>query len=250
MTPTGAPFSDVWWNLRQLRHSPASWTLAILILGIQALVTAVGGPHQAPAGAWFVALGLNCDGILAGKLWQLLSYALLHGSLSHAVVNALFVLLLGSRIERIAGSRTMVKSMIFGIIGGAIGHLGLSAGGAGAPLLVGLSGGCVGLLLLLTTLSPESRMMPLPVSGKNLGIGVLIAELFLALIDPALGLPFASELGKFLVAHGLGYCFQMGHACHFGGGIAGWLYGRWLLRLPTTPDKLRAKEGRRAVDPG
>jgi hypothetical protein len=27
----------------------------------------------------------------------------------------------------------------------------------------------------------------------------------------------------------------MGHACHFGGGIAGWLYGRWLLRLPTMP---------------
>ena len=235
MTPTGAPFSDVGWHLRQLRHAPASWTLAILILAIQALVAAVGGPNQAPAGAWFVALGLNRGGILAGKLWQLFTYALLHGSLSHAVLNALLALLLGSRIERIAGPRTMAKAVIFGTIGGAIGHLLLSAGGVGAPLLVGLSGGAVGLLLLLTTLSPDSRMLPLPISGKNLGIGILTAELFLALIDPAFDLPLASDLGKSLVAHGMGAAFQVGHACHFGGGIAGWLYGRWLLRLPTIP---------------
>lgn len=240
MTPTGAPFSDVRWNLRQIRHAPASWTWVILILGIQALVTAVGGPNQSPAAAWFVALGLNREGILAGKLWQLISYALLHGSLTHAVLNSLLLLLLGSRIERIAGPRTMVKAMTFGIIGGAIGHLLLSAGGVGAPLLVGLSGGCVGLLLLLTTLSPDSRMMPLPISGRNLGIGILTAELFLALIDPALDLPLASGLGKSLVVHGMGAWFQVGHACHFGGGIAGWFYGRWLLRLPITPDKLRA----------
>lgn len=239
MTPTGAPFSDVWWNLRQLRRAPASWSWAILILGIQALVAAVGGPHQSPAMAWFVALGLNRDGILAGKLWQLVSYALLHGSLGHAVLNALMALLLGSRIERIAGSGTMAKATIFGVLGGAGGHLLLSAGGAGAPLLVGLSGGCVGLLLLLTTLSPDSRMLPLPVSGRNLGIGILTAELFLALIDPALDLPVASDLGRPLAAHGLGHFFQLGHACHFGGGIAGWLYGRWLLRLPATPERLR-----------
>jgi len=229
MNLTGAPFSDIWWNLRQLRHAPASWTWAMLVIAIHALVAAFGGPNQTPVGAWFMALGLNREGIIAGKLWQLLSYALLHGNAWHAAVNALFVLLLGSRIERIMGSRTMVKATLVGILGGAIGHLLLAPNG---PLLVGLSGGCVGLLLLLTTLSPDSRMLPLFVSARNLGIGILIAELIFVLIDPALGLPIASLLGKFLVSHGWGGCFQMGHACHLGGGIAGWAYGRRLLRVP------------------
>ncbi len=201
----------------------------MLVIAIHALVAAFGGPNQTPVGAWFMALGLNREGIAAGKIWQLLSYALLHGNAWHAAVNALFVLLLGSRIERIMGSRTMVKATLVGILGGAIGHLLLAPDG---PLLVGLSGGCVGLLLLLTTLSPDSRMLPLFVSARNLGIGILIAEFIFVLIDPALGLPIASVLGKFLVSHGWGGCFQMGHACHLGGGVAGWAYGRGLLRVP------------------
>jgi len=176
--------------------------------------------------------GLSRDGILAGKLWQLVSHALLHGNGVHVAWNVAFVLLVGSRIERIMGPHIMVKATACGIIGGAIGHLLLGAGGAGAPLLVGLSGGCVGLLLLLTTLAPDSTMFPLPISGKNLGIGILTAEMIFALIDPALGLPGVSSLGKLLTQHGLGAWFQVGHACHVGGGLAGWLYGRWLLRLP------------------
>jgi membrane associated rhomboid family serine protease len=108
------------------------------------------------------------------------------------------------------------------------------------------------LLLLLTTLSPQSRMMPLPVSGKSLGLGILAAELILALIDPAAGLPGFSKLGEILAGHGLGGWFQIGHACHFGGGVAGWVLGRWLLRPRITLERLRrdrerqeARESRR-----
>ena len=238
MNPTGAPSSDLWWNLRQLRHSPATWAWVIFIAVLEVWVLAVGGYQQQPAASWFATLGLSRDGLWAGKLWQVLSYAFLHGNAWHAALNALWLLLIGSRIERIAGPLVMVKAALFGILGGAIGHLLLAAGGS---LLVGFSGACVGLLLLLTTLSPDSRMSPLPVSGKNLGIGILAAELIFALIDPASGLPFASGLGRILVAHGWGGTFQMGHACHFGGGIAGWLYGRWLLRSPITLDQIRRR---------
>lgn len=239
MNSNGAPPSDLWWNLRQLRRSPASWAWVLVIAALEVWVLAVGGYKQQPAAAWFIHLGLSRDGILAGKLWQLLSYGFLHGNAWHAALNALWLLLVGSRIERILGPLAMVKATVFGILGGAVGHLLVAAGGAGAPLLVGLSGGCGGLLLLLTTLSPDSRMLPLPVSGKNLGIGILAAELFFALVDPAFGLPFASDLGKILVAHGWGGSFQLSHACHFGGGIAGWLYGRWLLCLPAPPKRFR-----------
>jgi membrane associated rhomboid family serine protease len=155
-------------------------------------------------------------------------------------MNALFVLLIGSRIEYVAGRAVMIRVMLAGVLGGAAGHLVLGSG-----LLVGLSGGCLALLLLLTTLSPQSKMFPLPVSGRSLGLGILLAELILALIDPALGLPGLSLLGRNLADHGMDSWFRMGHACHFGGGIAGWAFGRWMLRPRITLDRLRRDRARR-----
>lgn len=101
------------------------------------------------------------------------------------------------------------------------------------------------LLLLLTTLSPQSRMMPIPLSGKSLGLGILTTELLFALADPQLGLPGISALGNWLASHGMGSGFQLGHACHFGGGLAGWLLGKWLLRPRITLKRLRRDRERR-----
>jgi membrane associated rhomboid family serine protease len=98
---------------------------------------------------------------------------------------------------------------------------------------------------VMTTLSPQSRMLPLPVSGRSLGIGVILAELILALADPALGVPGFRQVGDWLVRNGMGHWFQMGHACHFGGGVAGWLFGRWLLRPRITLERLRRDRERR-----
>jgi membrane associated rhomboid family serine protease len=245
MTSTGVPFSNVGRNLRQIGSSPVCWAWVAVVLGIEALVMAVGGPDREPAWSWFQTLGLSREGVFSGKIWQVFSYGFLHGSWWHAGVNAMFVLLVGSRIEHSAGRAAIAKAVIFGVIGGGIGHLVLAPGGSGAPLLVGLSGGCLGLLLLLTTLSPQSRMMPLPVSGKSLGIGILSAELILALIDPAAELPGLSKLGEILARHRLGGWFQIGHACHFGGGLAGWIFGRWLLRPRITLKRLRRDRERR-----
>lgn len=245
MTSTGAPFSNAARNLRQLRNSPASWAWAGVILGIQTLVTAVGGPDSQPARTWFETFGLSRDGALGGKIWQILTYGLLHGGWWHASLNALFILLVGSRIEHMAGRSAMVKTTVFGVIGGGIGHLIVAPGGVDAPYLVGLSGGCLALLLLLTTLSPQSRMMPLPVSGRSLGLGILMAEFILTLVDPASRLPGFSSVGRWLVGQGMGGWFQMGHACHFGGGMAGWIVGKWLLRPRITLKRLRRDRERR-----
>jgi membrane associated rhomboid family serine protease len=245
MIPTGGPFSSIERNFSQLSRSPMTWFWVLSIVGIEALVVAVGGPNRQPAWTWYEWLGLSREGILSGKIWQLLSYGLLHGNWLHTGVNALFLLLVGSRIEYIAGAVTMARATILGVLGGAIGHLALTSGAQDAPLLVGMSGGCMGLLLVMTTLSPQSRMLPLPVSGRSLGIGVILAELILALADPALGVPGFRQVGDWLVRNGMGHWFQMGHACHFGGGVAGWLFGRWLLRPRITLERLRRDRERR-----
>jgi membrane associated rhomboid family serine protease len=249
MSSLGVPFSNARYHLRQLASSPATWACVSLVLGIQCVVTAVGGENREPAWSWFTTLGLTREGVLSGEIWQLVSYGLLHGGWWHLAINALFLLLIGSRIEHMVGRPALVKAIAWGVLGGGAGHLLLAPGGVGAPLLVGLSGGCVSLLLLLVTLSPQSRMMPLPVSGRSLGLGILAAELILALMDPASGVPGMSRLGSGLEAIGMAGLFQMGHACHFGGGVAGWLFGRWLLRPRVSLASLRLdRERREAVD--
>lgn len=224
--------SDVSRNLRDLLHSPASWVLAGTVIGIQTAVAALGGTKALDR--WFESLGLSRGGFLSGEVWQILTHGMLHGGWWHAGLNALFVVIIGSRIEHIGGGGRMAKCTLFGILGGGLCHLILGTG-----LLVGLSGGCFGLLLLLTTLSPQSRMYPIPVSGRSLGAGLLLSALILALVNPDLGVPGFSVLGLALTDLGMDSWFQMGHACHLGGGLAGWLYGRWILRPRITLARLQ-----------
>ena len=245
MIPTGGPPSDFLRSFLQLARSPGSWAWMIGILVLEVLVVLLGGPGQQPAWSWYEWLGLSRMGILSGKFWQFISYGFLHGDFIHAGVNAVFILLVGSRVEHIAGCGVLTKGLLFGVLGGAVGHLALNSGNVNDTLLVGMSGGCIALLLLLTTLSPQSRMMPLPVTGKSLGLGILVAELVLALMDPALAVPGFSVLGTWLVQHGMGHWFRIGHACHFGGGLAGWIYGRWLLRPRVSLKQLERSRARR-----
>ncbi len=240
MRTSGAPLSTAARNLAQLRHSPVSWSFSCLIVGVHVLVTAGGGVDM--LARWYETFGLSRRGFFEGGIWQPLTYGVLHGNWWHAGLNALFILLIGSRIEHMAGRPSVLKVIVFGVLAGGISHLLIGSG-----LLVGLSGACMALLILLTTLSPQSRMFPLPVSGKSLGLGILVAELILALIDPALGLPLASSAGKALADNGMGSWFQMGHACHFGGGLAGWISGRWILRPRVTIQHLRRARARREV---
>lgn len=244
MVPRGLSSSSAAGNFRQLAKSPAAWALAVFPLAIHFTVVATG--VQSPEGKTiFEAFGLNRETFLAGEVWRILTYGLLHGSGLHVGINSIFLLLVGCRIEHMAGRGTLVKTFIGGIFGGGAGHLLLAPGGSGAPLLVGMSGACVALLVLLTTLSPQSRMMPLPISGKSLGLGILLAEFILAVIHPQGAVPLFSNFGKSLVDAGMGSWFQVGHACHFGGGVAGWLAGRWILRPRITLDRLRRERARR-----
>lgn len=243
MRSSGAPLDDLRHHLRQVWRSAGAWTLAVLILLIEFLMAGYGGYLAQPARHWFEVLGLSRRGFLAGEFWQIASYGFLHGGWWHAGLNAVFILLIGSRIEHMTGCRTMLTVVLAGVIGGGILHLLIGSG-----LLVGISGGCMALLLFQTTVSPDSRMAPLPISGRSLGWGILIAAGILALADPAARVPGFLTLGRWIVANGWGAWFLMGHACHLGGGFAGWAAGRWILRSRITMESLRRKRLRREAD--
>jgi membrane associated rhomboid family serine protease len=248
MIPTGGIFSNIARSLRILRSCYACWSVVAIILSVHLTMSLGGGLYRPSIWRIYKLFGLTRNDILDGKIWKLFTYGFLHGSWWHVLLNALFVLLVGSRVESTAGRGVMLKTLVLGILGGGLAHLFLSPTGRGAPLLVGLSGGCVALLLMLTTLSPKLRMMPLPISGRSLGFGILSSELLFGLINPGAGVPLFSELGRMLISYGFGSWFVMGHACHFGGGLAGWAYGRWFLRNPLTQKRLHTERIRREAE--
>jgi membrane associated rhomboid family serine protease len=231
-------FPDVRRSVSVILHAPASWAWALAVIGIQLSVETAGGVSNLRW--WFENFGLSREGFLVGKIWQIFTYGMLHAGWWHAVLNALLVLLVGARIEHMGGAAAMMKCTVFGILAGGLSHLVLGSG-----LLAGLSGGCFALLLLLTTLSPQSRMFPLPLSGRSLGGGLLIAALLLALINPDAGVPGLASVGRKMTDHGMDSWFKIGHACHFGGCIAGWLHGCWVLRPRVTLARLHKDRARR-----
>lgn len=242
MQTSGVPISFSL-RMRSVASAQGTWSVVLILLLIQLIISLAGGHDGLPG--LYQTLGVTRASVLSGEVWRLVTYGLLHGGWAHLTLNALCLLMLGARIEGILGPVAVWKTIVAGTVTGGIFHVLAVPGGEDVGILVGISGGCMGLLILLTTLSPDSRMWPLPVSARSLGAGVMTAELLLALMDPRLALPGFSTAGQMLVKYGLGGWFDVGHACHFGGGLAGFLMGRWLLRPRITADRLRREREQR-----
>lgn len=239
-------------SLRQLRDARATWSLVRMLLLAQAIPVVWDRLHPG-AGKLFLAqrtLGLTEDRFLSGSFWQPLSYAFTHGNWPHLLANAACILLLGPKVGHIVAKRTFWQLALFSVIAGAACFMLLTP--ASPPLLddehrtlVGASAICFGFLVFLTTISPESRFLPIFVSGKSLGMGVILANLILALLNPDLPTGTLAGWGKWLEQNGLDGLFQVSHACHLGGSLAGFFYGKYLLRPRVTLDSLKRARNRR-----
>lgn len=230
-------------------HVPGLDPMTLLVgvlLASFLLVTWLGGFELCP---WpYVQFGVSWEGVSHGKFWQLLTYALLHGNWLHLGLNVLMLWLIGGRIIDILGWRRWLAIVFFGVLAGGVLHavtgLVLTRAGYQESHLIGVSAACFALLVALTTLSPESRMWPVPVSGKNLGLGLIAAELALWLMHPGLGVPGLSYVGGVMAGMGEGV-FEISHACHFGGAVVGWWLARRLLTSPPTLEQLQQERAER-----
>ncbi|SHK06965.1 Membrane associated serine protease, rhomboid family [Rubritalea squalenifaciens DSM 18772] len=196
----------------------------------------------------YFSLGLSHEGIMAGKVWQLFSYALLHGNWPHVLANVLMLWLIGGRVQAIIGQKKLALTLLAGVFLGGVFHLmaDLMTGPEGWRLLVGASGAVIALLLLLTSLSPDSKMFPIPVSSRNLGLGVMMASLLLALMRPSMGVPGLSQAGLWISSLGFeSMLSQVAHACHFGGGVAGLLMARVVYGRKVTLEYLQKQRRKR-----
>ncbi len=202
----------------------------VVVFGVvHFMVTSSGDPAQVLARFW-----LGGEGAGTHEVWRWLSHAFVHGNGWHLAINAAALWLIGSRVERIQGPAGVLKVFFSGVLAGAAMQLLAAPPSQNGLPLVGASGGIFTLLLWLTTVSPELRTWPLRLSGRNLGRGIVLAELLL--LAAGWWLP-RQEFDS--VAHG----------CHLGGALAGWLLGKRVFRrLPTLEDLKKERARRESAD--
>ncbi len=228
-------------TLEELMRARWSWCAVLLLLAIQSWVEWRGG-YLAVA-ELYERWGLSPETWRQRHYVSLLTYALLHGSFTHAICNGLMLLFLGARLESWLGGKRVFWLWLGGIVLGGCFHGWMS--GSSTAVLVGASGAAMALLLCLTTLSPQSRLFPLPLSAGNVGLGVLLSSLILMLLDPDAPVALLAGWGKAIEARWGDDIFRIGHACHFGGALAGWLFARWILRRPVLLEELQASRAKR-----
>src|ERR1035437_9668812 len=77
-----------------------------------------------PLGDYF---GLSLDGLAHGRLWQPVTYMLLHGGLWHFFVNMLALFFFGPEIERAIGTRRFLAAYLLSVIVAGIGWILITA---------------------------------------------------------------------------------------------------------------------------
>lgn len=139
------------------------------------------------------------------RLWQLVSYSFLHGSLLHLFTNMFAMWMFGVQIERLWGSRMFAIYYFVCVIGAGVVQL-LVASAAVAETgpypTIGASGGVFGVLLAFGMMFPNQRIMllfpPIPMRAKWFVILYGAFELYAGMTGTLSGIAHFAHLGGML----------------------------------------------------
>jgi membrane associated rhomboid family serine protease len=141
--------------------------------------------------------------------WQVVTYAFLHGSPLHLMLNLYALWLFGSPLERRWGPESFAGFYLACVVGAAliqlaVAELALAGGGIARPV-VGASGGVFGLLLAFGMRYPDVRLMllfpPMPVRARTFVIGYGVVELVAGVTGTAEGIAHFAHLGGMLTGY-------------------------------------------------
>ena len=147
--------------------------------------------------------------------WQVLTYAFLHGGLTHLAFNMFGLWMFGAELERVWGARRMVHFYLASVLMAAAAQMLVTAVlGSDAPT-IGASGGLFGLLIGFAMVFPRRKITPLipPIP--------MPAPVFVALYG-------AIELTLGVTGSASG----VAHFAHLGGLLGGWLMMRYWRGQP------------------
>jgi membrane associated rhomboid family serine protease len=167
-------------------------------------------------GPWFTRL-LALWPLAGGFLpWQVVTYAFLHGSITHLFFNMLGLWMFGSELERLWGPKRFLQFYFACVLTAAMAQLLVAALTGAIYPTVGASGGLFGLLLAFGMTFPNRTIVPLfpPIPMK--------AKVFVAIFG-----------GLELLFGVTGTMQGVAHFAHLGGMLGGFLMIRyWQGRSP------------------
>lgn len=205
-------------------------------LGVLSVYNVLG---EAAGNSLYHRGGLSWEGVRQGQIWQIFTHNWFHGAWSHLLLNSALFYYAAARLSHVLSSWRILTLFLICGMGAGLVHILAQAAFPGLPSqpLVGASGGVMGMLLGFFALSPESRMLLIPVSARNLAKGVLISSSLLFIMTPGLNLPLMADFGRWLEGAFGGSIFRIAHLAHFVGGLLGWvLILRFFPRLLNSAD--------------
>jgi membrane associated rhomboid family serine protease len=160
--------------------------------------------------------------------WQVVSYSVMHGSITHIFFNMMGLWMFGSELERIWGGRRYMEFLLASVLTAAASQLLMSALAGWSNPTVGASGALYGLLLAYAMMFPNRTIMPLfpPIPMK--------AKVFVALFG-----------GLELFMGVTGTASGIAHFAHLGGMLGGWLMLRFWRGQPPFKPRRPPSGGRR-----
>ncbi len=154
---------------------------------------------------WPLGSGAVLGGLPGFELWQLVSYAFLHGSLTHLFFNMFGLYMFGSEVERVFGPRRYMQLYFAAVISAALAQLVFAGVGASLPHpTMGASGGVFGLLLAFGLFFPRRMIVllipPIPMPAWLFVTLYGALELFLGVTGTQAGVAHFAHLGGMLGA--------------------------------------------------
>lgn len=133
--------------------APVTKVFILINIAVYLLESAQGGMLVEQFALW--PLGPNFH------VWQIVSYAFLHGNFAHILFNMFGLNMFGSDVERHLGSGRFVIFYLVCVVVAAVTQLAVSGTtGANYPT-IGASGGIFGVLLAFAIFFPERKIIPL-----------------------------------------------------------------------------------------
>jgi membrane associated rhomboid family serine protease len=135
--------------------------------------------------------------------WGFLSYALLHGSFLHFLMNMLVLFMFGPPVEGRLGGRTFLRLYVLSALGGSVLSL-LMMPITGDASVIGASAAIFGVMLAFVLEWPDAPVLifpiPAPVRAKWLVIFYAAASLLLGFLSRNDGIAHFAHLGGFAAA--------------------------------------------------
>lgn len=202
-------------------------TRALLIANVAVfLLQQIAGPFMDLHFALWT-LGHNpYHGLLYGAVlfrpWQLVTYAFMHGGLTHIFFNMFALFMFGGPIERLLGKREFLIYYFVCLLVAAVAHLLVVEFFTGGFFpTIGASGAVFGILLAFGMFYPHQKIMllfpPIPMPAWVFVGGYVVVELVLGVTGTASGIA---------------------HFAHLGGALGGFvLIQYWRGKLPIKPKR-------------